>query len=406
MRPYSKSFRALWIGEILSELGGAAGGIVNGLLLYELTGSKEWMGILWLIYFIPSLVLQCVSSPFLNFVRKDIFLKNIQLIRSGAYLLPLFGLIFFSEIGAITGLVILQCLLGLVQPIYASLSFALLPELCKEKELVNANVLLDGTIRLMSFLAPGVSSLFLLVLPIHYIYVMSALLFYISFLSLKQLPQNNTQTVSAWTKRFWWKEMKEGYKMFLQYPNLLQLTLLSSTVQFAVGATMVLSVPFIRGDLDGQYWEYAIFSAAFPIGYVIGTLLLTKLPKSPKLMYVGLMGGGLSFILLFFVTSVPYAWLCELGGGILFPLFNAQSAAFFQKGVPKERLAQLSSVRLFFLRLTMPIGILFASFPFLDMRIRTIYLTIGFLIFIPGLLFFLTSPAKNQANPMNQSEAK
>lgn len=48
---YSKSFKALWIGEIISEFGGVAGGIVNGLLLYELTGSKEWMGALWLIYF-------------------------------------------------------------------------------------------------------------------------------------------------------------------------------------------------------------------------------------------------------------------------------------------------------------------------------------------------------------------
>ena len=103
MKNYSKPFRALWIGEIVSELGGAAGGIVNGLLLYELTGSKEWMGILWLIYFIPSLILQCISSPFLNFVVKERLLRNIQLIRSGAYLFPLLGLIFFGESGTIIG---------------------------------------------------------------------------------------------------------------------------------------------------------------------------------------------------------------------------------------------------------------------------------------------------------------
>ena len=53
MNKFSKSFKALWIGEIVSEFGGAAGGIINGLLLYELTGSREWMGVLWLVYFIP-----------------------------------------------------------------------------------------------------------------------------------------------------------------------------------------------------------------------------------------------------------------------------------------------------------------------------------------------------------------
>lgn len=214
MKNYSKSFKALWIGEIVSELGGAAGGIVNGLLLYELTGSKEWMGILWLIYFIPSLILQCISSPFLNYMVKERLLRNIQLIRSFAYLLPLLGFILVSENGAIIGLFILQCLLGLMQPIYASLSFSLLPELCEEKELVNANALLDGTLRLMSFLAPGAASLSLLFIPIHFIYVFSAIMFLISFLSLKRLPENPKQTVSPWTKRFWWKEGRKDTKCF------------------------------------------------------------------------------------------------------------------------------------------------------------------------------------------------
>ena len=71
MKKFSKSFKALWLGEIVSEFGGAAGGIINGLLLYEITGSKEWIGVFWMVYFIPSLILQCVSAPFLNHVVKE-----------------------------------------------------------------------------------------------------------------------------------------------------------------------------------------------------------------------------------------------------------------------------------------------------------------------------------------------
>jgi hypothetical protein len=85
---YSKSFKALWIGEIISVFAGSAGGIVNGLLLYEITGSKEWMGALWLVYFLPSLILQGISAPFLNHVIKEKLLRNLQLIRSAAYLSP------------------------------------------------------------------------------------------------------------------------------------------------------------------------------------------------------------------------------------------------------------------------------------------------------------------------------
>lgn len=198
------------------------------------------MGILWFVYFIPSLILQGISAPFLNHVVKEKMLRNIQLIRAGSYLLPLVGYLIGTDTGTILGLVILQCLLGLMQPIYASLSFSLLPELCKEKELVEANALLDGTIRIMSFIAPGATSLFLLVSPMHFIYGLSSFMFLASFLALSRIPQSSTKRVATWTKKFWRAEMKEGYRTIFKYPHLLRLTILSSTVQFAVGATMVL----------------------------------------------------------------------------------------------------------------------------------------------------------------------
>lgn len=391
MKKYSHAFRSLWAGEVVSEFGGAAGAIVNGLLLYELTGSREWMGILWLVYFIPSLVLQGISAPFLNHVAKERMLKNIQLIRAGAYLLSLIGFGIGTDTGTIIGLVILQVTLGLLQPLFASLSFSLLPEICTDEELADANGLLDATLRLMSFLAPGVTALLLVLLPMHWLHGLSALLFFISFLALARLPQCPKQPVAAWTRKFWWSEMKEGYRSFFSYPELLRLTLLSSTVQFAVGATLVLSIPFIRGILDGEAWEYGIFKGAFPIGYVLGMLLLTKLPKSSRTMYMGLIGGGLSFLLLSFVPSVPFAWLCELLGGLLFPLFNVQSAAIFQREAPRDRLAQLSAVRLLFLRVTMPLGIGLASLPFLSLNIRFVYIGIAAAIILPGLYYLLTT---------------
>ncbi|MGE7921549.1 MFS transporter, partial [Viridibacillus sp. NPDC093762] len=238
---FSKSFHALWIGQIVSEFGGAAGGIINGLLLYELTGSKEWMATIWLVYFIPSLLLQSISAPFLNHVVKEKMLRNIQLVRGGAYLIPLVGYLIGTDIGIMIGLVLLQCVLGLMQPIYSSISFSLIPEICKEDELVEANGLLDTTLRLMSIIAPGITSLLLLVIPLQYLYIISSLMFLVSFISLSKIPVTSINKVPTWTKKFWWEELKEGYRIFFSFSYLLRLTVLSSTVQFAVGATMVLS---------------------------------------------------------------------------------------------------------------------------------------------------------------------
>ncbi|MCB7153488.1 hypothetical protein LI278_06875 [Bacillus stercoris] len=129
--------------------------------------------------------------------------------------------------------------------------------------------------------------------------------------------------------------MKTGYRIFFKYPSLLKLSLLSST---AVGTAIVVGIPFIKGELNGHSWGYAIFSGAFPIGYALGMVLLMRVSKTTQTMYLGLIEGGLSFVLLFFVHSIPLVWICELFGGIAFPLFNAQSAAVFQREAPKDRL--------------------------------------------------------------------
>lgn len=112
-------------------------------------------------------------------------------------------------------------------------------------------------------------------------------------------------------------ETKEGSRSFFSYPELLRLTLLSSTVQFAVGATLVLSIPFIRGILDFEAWEYGIFKGAFPIGYVLGMLLLTKLPKSSRLMYMGLLGIGFAS-LPFLSLNIRFVYI-GIGAIIILP---------------------------------------------------------------------------------------
>ncbi|WP_433750380.1 MFS transporter [Falsibacillus pallidus] len=388
----SHGFKLLWLGEVVSEFGGAAGGIINGLLLFEWTGSKEWMGAIWLIYFIPSLVLQGVSAPFLNQVRKVRLMRRVQVIRAMAYLLPLIGTLIHTKSTVIAGLFILQCVLGLLQPIYASLAFSLLPSLCKEEELKRSNAILDGTLRLMSFLAPGIISLLLIIFPMHLLYFLSFCMFLLSYLSLKKLPDSEPQYTSVWSKKFWWTEMKRGYHTFFQYPILLKLTLLSSVVQFAVGAALVVNIPFIKKELHGANWTYGIFSGAFPIGYAIGTLILSRSKVGSKAMYAGLAGGGASFLLLVIVPSVPFAWMTELFGGICFPLFNAQSSALFQKLAPEERLSQLSSIRLLFIRVGMPLGILFATVcSSIGSPERMIYGIIGLIILIPALYSYFQS---------------
>ncbi len=62
----NRSFFFMWIGSAISELGGAFGTLCNSILVYELTGSEMALSSMWLLYFIPSLILQLISGPFID----------------------------------------------------------------------------------------------------------------------------------------------------------------------------------------------------------------------------------------------------------------------------------------------------------------------------------------------------
>ena len=61
-------------------------------------------------------------------------------------------------------------------------------------------------------------------------------------------------------------------------------------------------------------------------------------------------------------------------------------------------MAQLSAVRLLFLRVAMPLGIAFASASFLDLSIGQIYIIVGLIIVLHGLFYFLVQLLRNRTN--------
>jgi MFS family permease len=63
---YNSSFLYMWMGNAISELGGAFGTLCNSIIVYELTDSELALGSMWLIYFIPSLILQLGIGPYID----------------------------------------------------------------------------------------------------------------------------------------------------------------------------------------------------------------------------------------------------------------------------------------------------------------------------------------------------
>jgi len=379
----NKSFIYLWVGNGVSELGGAFGTFCNSILVYQLTNSTMALGSMWLLYFLPSLILQLFIGPFIDkWSRKWIMIFS-QWARGLIFLIPLVALMMGRlepwHIYAV------QIIVGLITPIYTPANQAITPTVVTKDQLGSANAYIDGTVRLMTFLAPILGGF-----VIEYMGVKPTLIFVSTVLILSgSLLLVIKEKKTTWdVRKTWLEQFAEGISYFFKQPIIVWLGIFLAFVQFGVGVTMVITLPYITGELSGSYSEYGYFMASFPLGYVIGSMLVGKVKYNSRrvIMLGALVIGGLTFISLGFNHSLIFAIFTEMISGIAMAFFSVQNITIFQQAVPNHLMGKVSSVRLFIIRGAMPLGVFVGSYLGEFWGIRPMYFLIGGVICTISLL--------------------
>lgn len=378
----NRSFLSVWVGNGVSELGGAFGTFCNSILIYQLTGSTLALSSMWLLYFGPSLILQLFIGPFIDRWSRKWTMIIAQWSRALIFLVPLVAL------GSNTldpwHIYVVQIVVGLITPLYVPANQAILPTLVAKDHLKQGNAWVDGTVRLMTFLAPisgGIVVEYVGVLPT--LILVSSLLFS-SGLTLLPIQEERRKRSIRTT---WASEFKEGLSTFLTHKIILWLGIFLAFVQFGVGVTMVTTLPYITKELGGSYTSYGYFMAGFPIGYIIGTLMISYLPKMRRRteMLGALFVGGCTFLALYVNKSISIGVSTEVIGGIAMAIFSVQNITIVQQVVPNHVMGKVTSVRLFIMRVAMPLGVLVGGWLSEMWGVRPMYLLIGSVICIVSL---------------------
>ncbi|MED4683942.1 MFS transporter [Bacillus mycoides] len=382
----NRSFFFMWIGSAISELGGAFGTLCNSILVYELTGSKTALSSMWLLYFIPSLILQLISGPYIDkWSRKWIMIFS-QWIRASVFLLPL-GMLVTGNI-EVWHIYVVQIIVGLITPLYTPASQAITPSIVSKEHLQNANGYIDGMTRLMMFLAPVLGGI-----VIHFI-GMKLTLFFVCiclFISGGLLLFIREKRIKQELRKTWLEQFLHGFTYFFTRPVIVWLGIFLTFVQFGVGVTMVTNLPYIKDELSAGYAEYGYFMAGFPLGYVVGSILVGKVTYKSRriLMLGGLFIGGLTYISLGFNHSIIIAVIIEVIAGICISFFNVHNTTICQQTVPNNMIGQVFSVRLFFIRSAMPLGVLLGGILSEMWGVRVLYFIIGSIICVTSLIGIL-----------------
>lgn len=376
----------MWIGSAISELGGAFGTLCNSILVYDLTGSKTALSSMWLLYFIPSLILQLISGPFIDkWSRKWIMIFS-QWTRASVFLLPLVMLVTNSV--EVWHVYVVQIIVGLITPLYTPASQAITPSIVSKEQLQGANAYIDGMTRLMMFLAPVLGGIVIKFIGIKLTIFFVCVCLFISgglllFIKEKRIKQELRKT--------WLEQFLHGFTYFFTKPVIVWLGVFLAFVQFGVGVTMVTNLPYIKDELSAGYAEYGYFMAGFPLGYVVGSMLVGKVKYRSRrlLMLGGLFVGGLTYISLGLNNSIIIAIVIEVIAGICISFFNVHNTTICQQTVPNNMIGKVFSVRLFLIRSAMPIGVFLGGILSEMWGVRILYFLIGSIICVTSLIGIL-----------------
>lgn len=379
----NRSFVCTWVGNGISELGGAFGTFCNSILIYQLTGSTLALGSMWLLYFLPSLILQLFIGPYTDRWSRKWIMVLSQWTRGVIFIIPLSALLLGNL--EVWHIYVVQCMVGLITPFYVPANHAITPTIVEEKHLQSANAYIDGTARLMTFLSPIIAGI-----VIEYSSVQVTLTLVSSFMIISGFTllfiqeQRNSQEV----RKIWLADFSEGISFFFTQKIIVWLGVFLAFVQFGVGVTMVTTLPYITEQLGGTYAEYGYFMAGFPIGYIVGAILVTKIKFESRrfLMLGSLFIGGLTFIALCFNHSIPLAISTEIIGGIVMAIFSVHNTTICQKTVPNNLMGKVFSVRLLIIRGAMPLGVLIGGGLSEMFGVRPLYLLIGLIICVVSVV--------------------
>ncbi|MEM5014868.1 MFS transporter [Metabacillus indicus] len=264
---------------------------------------------------------------------------------------------------------------------YDPAAAALIPKLVQKEELVKVNARISGGVQLMRFLALPSAGLLVSVLNDKSSLIFVAGAFSVSFIMIGFLIEKPAEFEN---KASWIKKFREGTHIYRKHKILLFLGILVSITSFGVFAAQTMYIPFVAEVLGGSSFEYGLFAASFPLGYIAGSFAASRMKVKDTFIYqimmLALFIGGSTYLALGAADTLAAAMVIEIAAGAAMPFWNVYSTTLYQRLVPQSILGQVFSVRFLLTKAAAPLGIVYGTACAAQFGIQSLFLSIGAII--------------------------
>lgn len=395
----NRSFRLLWLGQVVSQMGDWFNTIALYTIVLQLTGSGRDVGLLLVARFVPSFFFGPISGVIADrFSRQKIMIWS-DLLRA----LVVLGFLFVRRADQIWLVYVLTVLQLGLSTFFEPAKTAAIPSIVEDRELVSANAISSVTWSAMLTIGAAIGGLITgrFGTDVAFIldagtYLLSAAL--IASIRVPRRKKRERQKISI-SRLLGIRETIEGIRYVQERPRVLALLLVKPAWGLGGGILTLLAVfgerifPIGKGAAGG----IGVLFAARGIGTAVGPIVARRLSgEGEKRMQVSigvafLIGGA--FYMAFgtatnFLFALIVLGIAHCGGSILWVF----STVMLQRNVVDSFRGRVFAAELALVTLTMAASN-YVTGELLDrfsVSPRVVTVGIGIIFLLPGVAWFLS----------------
>lgn len=332
------NFKFLWISQTLSQL---TLQVMNFLLLvriYEETGSTIATSFIWIAFALPAILLGPIGSAWVDMVdrRKVLMVSNIL----QALTILGFALVFEKYLFLSFGVVLIY---SIFNQFYVPAESASLPQLVSQERFPQANGIFLLTQQFAVVVGFGAAGILKGLLGYRVIFLSSAVLLFLAFVSVSFLPQmknGKKENVTVGLYEFF-QEIIKGYKFIKNRKDILLPFLLLIGLQVSL-VIITVSLPVISVELLKRPASASgIFVVVPALVGAIASTVVTSRKLSLGVRKIKVMGNALLFLgLAVWAVSLLTIFPPLAREIISFVIFFAAGAGFVSALIPAQTYLQ------------------------------------------------------------------
>jgi MFS family permease len=284
-----RKFILLWLGELISSVGGGLTSFGLGVYVFRMTGSAADMAMISLLAFLPTLLLSVPAGVLADRMDR----RLLMMLGDGCSALGLIYILICMADGnaalwqIYVGVTINAVFSSLLDPAYK----ATISELLTKEEYAKASglVSLAGSARYL--ISPIIAGMLLTITDIRLLLVIDILTFLLTVICTGIVRKGIENHSKKEIRTPFLLEMKEGWQAITEKKGVLVLVIMSSFMTLSMGALQVLSEPMVLDFADSVTLGTAETICA--CGMLVSSILLGIMGM--KKGYVKVLGLSLCF---------------------------------------------------------------------------------------------------------------